>query len=131
MIPPNHPWQWYGQIWIWMAQAQLGDKAQADKELQGFVKSRKPAKDTRWPSNIVDFVLDRVDEANFLAGARASEPEALSRNMCEAWFYAAKREELAGDKQTAAKYFNECLATNMKDFSEYKAASIELQNINK
>ena len=41
---------------------------------------------------------------------------------CEAWYYAGMQRLPAGDKKTAADYFNKCLGTQEKNFDEYNLA---------
>ena len=128
---PAHPQQWYFHLWIWMVQTELGQKAQADRELADFVKSRPPVAPTDWPPKIAAFFLGHVSEGDFLAAADASDPKERTGDQCEAWFYAGKKRLIAGDTKTAAEDFRKCAATNQTDFAEYQTALIELQSLEK
>ena len=46
---------------------------------------------------------------------------------CEAYFYAGTKRLIDGDKKTAQDYFEKCVATGLKNFSEYDCAAAELK----
>lgn len=110
-----------------MVQAQLGDKAGADQELQAFLKAHKVSGPNEWPAKIAAFFFGQLSEEDFLVAAQTS-PAATQGNLCEAWYYAGKKRLIAGDKESAKTYFTECVGTKKSTFLEYRAARMELQS---
>ena len=64
-----------------------------------------------WVSKIGRLLLDQISESDFLGGATSSDVEKDRAQHCEAWYYTGMKRLLAGDKKTAADYFNKCLRT--------------------
>jgi len=82
-----------------------------------------------WISEIGRFLLDPLNESDFLGGATSADMEKDRAQHCEAWYYAGMKRLLAGDKKTAALYFNKCLGTQEKNFDEYNLAQAELKSL--
>jgi lipoprotein NlpI len=71
--------------------------------------------------------LGRITEADFLAAASSPDNQKDRNQHCEAWYHAGMKRLFAGDKKTAADYFNQCLATQVTGFNEYVFAQNELR----
>ncbi len=125
------PLQWYGRIWVWTAQAQLGHKNQANQDLAAFLAGQDPPAPGDWPSKIAAFFLNRITEADLLATANASDAAVRSGNLCEAWYYAGMKQLVVGDKHKATDCFRKCMATKQVNFSEYQSAQLELKSLEK
>jgi tetratricopeptide (TPR) repeat protein len=127
IVTAGNPRQWYFHIWLWMVREQLGDNAKADQELAKFVQAQKPGGPNDWPAKIAAFLLNQMSEADFLAAADMSDATARAGNQCEAWYYAGKKRQIAGDSQTAADYFAKCVAKKETNFVEDRCAQLELK----
>ncbi|HEY1661054.1 MAG TPA: hypothetical protein VGI03_01425, partial [Verrucomicrobiae bacterium] len=75
------------------------------------------------------FLTGQLKERTFLATA-ADWPES-SRNgcECEAYFYAGEKRLINGDRSEAEKYFEQCVATGEKEYTEYASAAAELESL--
>jgi tetratricopeptide (TPR) repeat protein len=129
LLPASSRTQWYAQLRVWMVEGQLGEKVKADGQLQRFLAAHKTSQPTEWPAKIGAFLLDQLSETELVAAAQASDPAVRSGNVCEAWYYAGKKQLIAGDKQAAAKDFQQCIDTNMTAVAEYQIAKIELARL--
>ena len=72
-------------------------------------------------------LLGKVSEADLFAAAKSPDAKKERGQLCEAWFYSGMKKLLAGDKAAAAEHFQKCLATEQKDFTEYRFAQAELK----
>jgi lipoprotein NlpI len=116
----------YPHFWLWLASSRLRSAADADRELKTYLDSRKDKGSGDWPGKVGDFLLGRVAESDFLKSAESADQEKDSQHHCEAWFYVAEKRLLAGDRATAARYFEKCIATQERTLTEYDSAKQEL-----
>jgi lipoprotein NlpI len=126
-LNPNDQNRDYSYFYIWLAQARLGEKEAATKELQTYWNSRKTGTPDDWPSKISSFLRGKMAEPDFLKAAENSDNQKDNEQHCEAYFYAGSKRLILGDKITATDYFQKCLVTDVKDFSEYQSAAAELR----
>ena len=80
-----------------------------------------------WVSQIGAFLLAKTPEPEFLAAAKNPDPKKEREQLCEAWYFAGMKRLLAGDHTGAAEAFHRCVATEVKDFNEYRLAAAELK----
>ena len=117
----------YARISVWRVRARLGEPAAATKELQAYLENRKTGKPGDWPSSIARFLTGQLAEPDFFKAAANADQKVERGQQCEAYFYAGTKWLIAGDKTTAQDYFEKCLATGGKDFTEYSSAAAELK----
>ena len=121
----------YGHYRLWLVRARLGEATAATEALIAFLKHRQPRQagpPVDWRVQIGWFLTGQLAETEFLkAAGNADTPQTEKGQRCEACFYAGSKRLLAGDKTTAADYFNQCLATGARNFEEYNSAAAELK----
>jgi lipoprotein NlpI len=77
---------------------------------------------------IAEFLLDKSDEAAFLAASkRGYNDVAIRGQTAEAYFFVGLKRRLAGDGQKAADYFSQCVAAHQTAYLEYILANAELK----
>lgn len=114
----------YRALWYFLIDADI-DRAAA---LVRLAEHRKSLKGDDWASAISDYYLGTLSRKDLFERARSglNHPREYSERLCEAYFYVAKAEEAAGNKEAAANYFRLALATNIYDFVEHRYARVEL-----
>jgi tetratricopeptide (TPR) repeat protein len=117
----------YAHFGIWLARARLGERLEANQELQAYFEQRAAGKPDDWPAAIARFLTDHLPENDFLQAAHDLNVRTDAERHCEAYFYAGSKRMIEGDGKTAGQYFRQCLATGMKDFSEYSCALAQLK----
>jgi HEAT repeat protein len=115
----------YSHYRIWLIRARLGEKDAATRELASYLARRPQGKP--WALNVGRFLAGQMTEVDFIAAAADPNGQTDREQHCEAWFYAGMKRLLAGDKTTAADYFQKCRATDVKSFEEYDSAGAELK----
>jgi lipoprotein NlpI len=128
LAPPVES-QDYPHLYTWLVRARGGQLAEANRELAAYLGTRRNMPVADWISDIGRFLLDQISESDLLGSATSSDVEKDRAQHCEAWYYAGMKHLLAGDKKTAAVYFNKCLETLEKNFDEYILAKAELKSL--
>jgi tetratricopeptide (TPR) repeat protein len=116
--------------WIWLIRARQGEKEAANQELAAEMKQHLIDAPGDWASQITNFLLGKVYEADFLAAAISVDAEKKRDQQCDAWFYAGMKRLLDGDRPAATDYFKRALATEAKTEEEYEFAAAELKTLN-
>lgn len=116
----------YGRIYISLVRARLGETEAAAKELQDYLKLRQ-GKAEDWAAKVCGFLAGQMTEDEFLKAAGSTDAKVDSEQHCEAYFYVGTKWLLEGDKATAKDYFEKCLATGQRMFTEYESAMAELK----
>ncbi len=119
----------YPHLYIWLIRTRLNEKKDADKQLSAYFEKRSGASPLDWVFKVAGFLLDEVTEAHLFASTFSPDAEKTREQLCEAWYYSGMKKLLSGDKKTAASYFRECLATEQKNFVEYRLARAELRSL--
>lgn len=119
----------YSHFYIWLIQAQLGEKDAATKELQTYLDNRKTGTPGDWPSKVARFLTAQLTEPDFFKESENADKQTDRGQHCEAYFYAGSKRLIEGDKTTATDYFNKCLATGCKEFDEYNSAAVKLKSL--
>ncbi len=112
---------------IWLIQAGAGDKKLATKNLQEYLGTRKAMIPVDWRVNVLHFLLGDLTESDFLKAAENPDKKINELQSCEAWFYAASKRLIDGDKTIAKDYLTKCVATNAKFHMAYQSAAAELK----
>jgi len=68
-----------------------------------------------------------LSEAELFLAAQSPNKKKSDGHHCEAWFYAGSKRLIDGDALSATADFNQCLAANVKNFSEDLSARAELK----
>ena len=105
----------------------MGEQEAASKELQNYLKNRKTGKSGDWPATVARFLTGELSEPDFFKAASNADKKTERGQQCEAYFYAGTKWLIANEKITAKDYFEKCLATDQKEYMEYKSASAELK----
>jgi lipoprotein NlpI len=119
--------RFYGQIYLWMILAQQNRAAEANQRLTDYLESNQLRNSQLWLKTIAAFLLDKTDEASLLAAAKTGRSGvAIRGQICEGWFFAGLKRQLAGDREKAADYYARCVATNQTTYNEYLLAKAKL-----
>ena len=117
-------WKDYARINLWLARQVKAEKAPASAVLATYLTRRVPRKQWDFAAGIMEFLLDKIDEASFITEVTSKGDQG---QVCQAWNYAGMKRLLAGDKPKAVEYFNKCHATQRWDCDEYQFATSELK----
>lgn len=121
-------------LWRYMARRRIGQPAV--KELDAFaakyVKNR-----SAWLGPVFELFAGRIDAAKCLKAAEPKKGDLsklayakLRRNqLCEAYFYVAQYELIAGRTDKARELLKKCMATKAISFVEYTSAKAELKRM--
>ena len=121
----------YSPPFIWLILARQNQKEAANKELAADMAKHLSGPPDDWASEIAYFLLDKINQADFLAAAASPDTERQRDQQCDVWFYAGMKRLLAGDKTAAIDYFQKALATGAKTENEYDFAGSELKALGK
>jgi HEAT repeat protein len=117
----------YSCFRLWLLQARSGEKDAATRELAACLEQRPAGKPDDWPSKIGRFLAGQMTEADLFKAAADPNAQTAREQHCEAYFYAGSKRLIEGDQTTAADYFKQCVATDVKKFEEYSSAVAELK----
>lgn len=126
LAPAGEP---YARVWLWLARARLGERAEATKELLSQFK--QAAKGAEWVTTIARFLGGQATEAELLTAARSNDAATDRGQRCEAYFYAGSKLLIDGQKDAARERFKKCLDAVEKDFAEHLCAELELKALGK
>lgn len=118
----------YSRFRVWLAMARLGQRPAATREMEYYLRRRTTGKRGDWESMVMHFLIGQLSERSFLNTATKGDAKALGKD-CEAYFYAGSMRLIDGKKSTAEEYFKKSVATNRKDFMEYRSALAELSHL--
>lgn len=116
--------QAYGCIFLWLTRTINGERDAADREMTDYFS--KPTKQGGWTNTIGRFLINKIGETEFLNVAENTGSKDSKERLCEAWYFAAMKRLLSGDKETAGKYFRNCLNTQDRTSAEFLSAQFEL-----
>ena len=121
----------YTQLWLWLAETQLGQPGLAETELKNYFHHRSKDEEDfdPWYKTLVHFFLGDIDEVSLLAKANeGDDEEKIAGQRCEAYFYAAQLRQLRGDRTGSIPLLEKSVASGLTDFFEYKGAKVQLSN---
>ena len=116
----------YALLWIWIIQAQQGQRSAADGDLATALGKNRNSPSGAWVTQDARFLLGQLGENDYLSAARSTDQHTDIGQHCEAWYYIGIKRLLAGDKAGAVTAFQNCLATGKTDFFEYILAHGQL-----
>jgi len=112
---------------LWPLQTRSGEKDEATRELTAYMEHRPVGKPDDWQSKVGRFLAGQMTQADLLKAAADPNAQTDREQHCEAYFYAGSKRLIEGDQTTAADYFKQCVATDVKKFEEYSSAVAELK----
>jgi lipoprotein NlpI len=117
----------YTRFYLWLIRTRLGERQAATVELKQYLAQRKTKNPDDWPSKIGAFLTDQLSEEIFLKAVESKDQQVTKAQRCEAYFYAGSVRLLAGDKETARRYFERAVETAEKTRQAYDSAAAELK----
>jgi len=114
----------YVVIWLHMARQRLKQDDSAD-----FVSHLAATDTTRWPAPVARYFLGTLSADSLRTLAVESNSDVQKDQRCAAAFYIGEATLLRGQRNEAAPLFQETRASCPKDWTEYMAASAELQRL--
>ena len=82
-----------------------------------------------WTKTVGRFLLGKITESALMHAAESGDPKTVSDQRCEAYYYAGMVRLLNKDRATSKTYFERCLETGARSFTEYRQARIELDRL--
>lgn len=114
--------QIYARLGIWLLRAAAGEREAATEELRSFLAGRESTSKDEWDSSLARFLLGELSAADLFERAAAGNESSAAGRKCDAYYYAGALRLIEGDKATAKDYFEKCVATGVKGYSEYASA---------
>jgi lipoprotein NlpI len=107
----------------------LGERGDARQELDAYAKTLRGEKRKAWPESIGFYLTGNLAEEQFLnqATTTAQRKTDVNEQVCGAFYYAAMKHLLDGDKPGASALFQKCLETDDRNSFELMSAGAELQ----
>lgn len=115
----------YRSFLLWLAYNEQHDSASGPK-LSDQIDPAAIAVQSDWTSKVASFLLEKINETDFLAAAASSDKETNRAQCCQAWYYAGMRRLIDGDKISAIDYFEKSANTDKDTVSEFFLARNEL-----
>jgi lipoprotein NlpI len=114
---------------VFLLECRLGQTNEAQTELAAYISSIPAAKKGDWKTVVAQFLAGRLSETQLISQATttAKRPTDIPGHLCEAYYYAAKECQLAGDKAGAVTRFQKSLATTEDNSYQYLNARSQLQ----
>jgi len=112
-------------FWIWITEMEGGQRGLAQKDLSDALKNPEPFKPDDWPSQIGNFLLEKITQDQLMAKAKTGDDAESNERLCEAWFYCGILKHFAGDSKGAQECFAQAIATGSKGSEEFIEASRE------
>ena len=101
--------------YIWLIRVQGGEEADANRELEAYLKSLQGTKTNEWDASVARFLSGGLTESNFLreATTKARRPSAIRSQVCESFFYAGMKRKLAGTSKARQSFFKSAWTPKM------------------
>jgi len=116
----------YAVIWRYLTSAKTGDSQVAIRELG---ENAANIKETHWPSPVMNFYLNKIDEKAMYAAAESADAKKNTEQICEANFYAAEGKFLNGRADDAIPLLRMAEKDCPPTFNEAHAARAELKRL--
>ena len=112
----------YAAFWHWMDEMENGQHGLAEQDLTSALARPTMFKPDDWPSQIANFLLERITLDQLVAAAAQSDATEIKGQQCEAWFYGAVARHFTGDDKGANELFEKAVDTDSKGSEEYVEA---------
>jgi len=119
----------YDHMWLFLSSCRANHATDARTQLKAYLATRHPKDQPDWTGQLVAFLAGNLTEADLLKASQPSNPTTARQQLCEATFYAGSIRLIQGDRNAAAHLFTQCIATDVKDYIEYRAAQVELTRL--
>jgi tetratricopeptide (TPR) repeat protein len=116
----------YARLSIWVVQAQLGRKADADRHLAAALAQSWNAGAGDWVTLVGRFLLGQEKEGDLLTAAARLSPPGSGVLTCEAWYFAGMKALGSGDRATAVADLQKCVATGQRNSIKFRLAQAQL-----
>ncbi|MDF1644641.1 MAG: tetratricopeptide repeat protein [Pseudomonadales bacterium] len=121
----HNPNNTYAKIWEIVSLLKHGSKLSDLKTAEVGSNQGRVYKD--WPSNLLAFMSGKLDEKTLIDAAFNPNPLVQVQQYCELWFYVGQLHLATGNVEQARTAFKKSIETGITDFTEYLAASNELE----
>jgi tetratricopeptide (TPR) repeat protein len=111
---------------IWLTRSQLGETKDATEELRQYLDRRKREGVAVRKLKVGLFLAGLVGEPELIDSDGDQNLHEATESQCQAFFYSGSNRLLSGDKTTAIRYFERCVAMNLRTLPEYESAKTEL-----
>jgi lipoprotein NlpI len=115
----------YAAFWVWICEMENGQPIPARKDLLDALGKPNLFKPDDWPSQIGDFLLEKITRAQLMAKAKVGPDAELNGRVCEAWFYSGMQNRLSGNSKEAQECFSQAIATGSTGSEEFVEANRE------
>ena len=114
---------------VFLLECRLGQTNEAQTELAAYISSIPAAKASDWKTVVAQFLAGKLSETQLLSQATttAKRPTDIPKHLCEAYYYAAMKCLLAGDKAGAVARLQKSLATTEDNSYQFLNARSQLQ----
>jgi lipoprotein NlpI len=112
----------YYQLRIYMARCRLGERPQAREELGKAVAGDPKRWSDPWVKMLAEYLLGKVGDKELISKAGSDRG-----HLCEAHFYAGSVKLVDRDSAAATKHFQQCVETDVWNFTEHTSAGAELK----
>jgi lipoprotein NlpI len=92
-----------------------------------YLEDRQIAMTNVWLSKIAGFLTGQIAETDLLKAAEDVKAKKNAEEHCEAYYYAGAKRLMEGDNAAAAGLFEKCVATDVRNYLEYRAAAEDLR----
>jgi tetratricopeptide (TPR) repeat protein len=116
----------YRPFLLWLAYNEQHDLASGHR-LSDQIDPAAVAVQNDRTSKVASFLLEKVNETDFLAAAASSDKKTNRAQHCQAWYYAGMRRLRDGDKLTAIDYFEKSANTDKGTATEFSLSRNELE----
>jgi len=99
-------------LWLWIVETENGDRGVARIDLSDFLSKPQLFKPDDWPTQIGNFLLEKITQDQLMAKAKENVSNPYSTS--EAWFYSGMARHFAGDTKGALACFQQAIATGSK-----------------
>jgi lipoprotein NlpI len=122
-----HPSDNYYILWIYLTNLRLGRDADADLR-----RRAAGIKLSEWPGPIIRLLLGDVTRDQIATPTIPqlwSESDRKAGADCEIGYYLGEQSRLKGDHAKAIELFQRAIASNIKEYVEFRAAKIQLEQM--
>jgi len=116
----------YMSLYYYIALMEIGQKERGKKFINDFAK--KQPKD-EWTTKIALFLNENITEKELLKASFDKDTKKDNEQKCEAYYYIGMDKKFRNKHSKAKENFKKSIATDEKDFYEYKLSKVELERI--
>ncbi len=117
----------YGNLWLWMIDARIGEIERADETLRKHRDDREEGDAFDWPDTVARFLLKEISGEEFLRLAADTDLIKEKEQSTEAVFYIAQTHFVSKRREEAIKRLEACVEADILRFYEHIAAFLQLK----